>query len=240
VSHDLRAPLRHVSGFSKILMEEFGPTLDPHAKRYLERIQAGTQKMGLLVDELLNLARVGRQALSLQPTQLNSIVAEVVAILQPDTEGRQVEWVITNLPVIECDPVLVKQVFQNLLANALKFTRSRVGANRDRRPGATETASRAIIEISHKEKDGQPVFMVRDNGVGFSMKYVDKLFGIFQRLHSAEEFEGTGIGLVTVQRIIHKHGGRVWAEGEVGKGAAFFFTLDVGQQDEPKGSGGQS
>jgi PAS domain S-box-containing protein len=219
VSHDLRAPLRHISGFSKILMEEFGSALDPGAQRYIERIQAGTQKMGLLVDELLNLARVGRHLLRLQPTRLNETVAEVIAMLQPDSEGRQVEWAISDLPLVECDPVLVKQVFQNLLANALKFTRSR---------------TRAIIEITHQEEDGQSVFMVRDNGVGFNMKYVDKLFGVFQRLHSADEFEGTGIGLVTVQRIVRRHRGRVWAEGELDKGATFYFTLGVGNQTETK------
>jgi PAS domain S-box-containing protein len=229
VSHDLRAPLRHISGFSKMLVEEFGATLDPRAHHYLERIQTGTQKMGLLVDELLNLARVGRHVLRPQPTRLNSIIAEVIAILQPDSEGRRIEWRIADLTEVECDPVLVKQVFQNLLANALKFTRPR---------------ARAVIEVSHKEEDGQPVFMVRDNGVGFSMKYVDKLFGVFQRLHSTDEFEGTGIGLVTVQRIVRKHGGRVWAEGEVDKGAAFYFTLGVEKQTESKTNeataGGQS
>jgi light-regulated signal transduction histidine kinase (bacteriophytochrome) len=229
VAHDLRAPLRHIGGFSQMLVEEFGATLDPGAQHYLDRIQAGTQKMGLLVDELLNLARVGRHALNLQPTRLNAVVAEVIAILQPEGEGRQVEWVIADLPAVECDPVLVKQIFQNLLANALKFTRPR---------------AHAVIEVSHKEEDGQPIFMVRDNGVGFSMKYVDKLFGVFQRLHSADEFEGTGIGLVTVQRIVHKHGGRVWAEGELDQGAAFYFTLGVGKQAETKSNeataGGQS
>jgi len=229
VSHDLRAPLRHISGFSRMLLEEFGPALEPNAQRYVERIQVGTQKMGLLVDELLNLARVGRYTLRLQPTGLNSIVAEVIAILEPDSEGRRVEWMIADLPGVECDPVLVKQIFQNLLANALKFTRPRADA---------------IIEVSHQEKDGQLVFMVRDNGIGFNMKYVDKLFGVFQRLHSADEFEGTGIGLVTVQRIVHKHGGRVWAEGEADKGAAFYFTLGMGEQAELKNhaatAGGQS
>jgi len=235
VSHDLRAPLRHIGGFSKMLVEEFGSSLDPNARHYVERIQAGTQKMGLLVDELLNLARVGRHALSLRPTGLNSIVAEVIAILQPDSEGRQVEWLVGDLPAVDCDPVLVKQVFQNLLANALKFTRPRVGADKSAR--ARTSAMRSLIEISHQEQDGQPVFMVRDNGVGFNMKYVDKLFGVFQRLHSTEEFEGTGIGLVTVQRIVHKHGGRVWAEGEPDKGAAFYFTLGTGNPVELKSTG---
>jgi PAS domain S-box-containing protein len=244
VSHDLRAPLRHIGGFSKLLIEEFGPSLNPEAQRYVQRIQAGTQKMGLLIDELLNLARVGRHALNLQPTGLNSIVAEVIAILQPESEGRQVEWDISELPAVECDPILIKQVFQNLLANALKFTRPRVGADGSARVGMPAATSHAVIEVSHKEEDGQRVFRVRDNGVGFSMKYVDKLFGVFQRLHNTDEFEGTGIGLVTVQRIVHKHGGRVWAEGEPDKGATFYFTLGVGKQAESKSNeataGGQS
>jgi|HubBroStandDraft_1064217.scaffolds.fasta_scaffold00443_13 PAS domain S-box-containing protein len=224
VSHDLRAPLRHIIGFSKMLVEEFGSTLDPAAQHYLDRIQAGTQKMGLLVDELLNLAKVGRHAIGRQATGLNAIVAEVVAILESDIQGRQVQWTIAELPQVECDPVLVKQVFQNLLANALKFTRTRTPA---------------VIQVSHQEntEDGQPVFMVRDNGIGFNMKYVDKLFGVFQRLHRPEDFEGTGIGLATVQRIVQKHGGRVWAEAEVDKGAAFYFTLGVGKHAEPKSNG---
>src|SRR3981081_2248267 len=229
VSHDLRAPLRHISGFSRMLIEEFGATLDPTAQHYLDRIQSGTQKMGLLIDELLNLARGGRHALNLQPTGLNSIVAEVIAILQPESEGGQVEWDIAELPAVECDPILIKQVFQNLLANALKFTRPCIGADGSARVEMPAATSHAVIGVSHKEEDGQPVFMVRDNGVGFSMKYVDKLFGVFQRLHRVEEFEGTGIGLVTVQRIVRKHGGQVWAEGELDKGAAFYFTLEVGK-----------
>jgi PAS domain S-box-containing protein len=235
VSHDLRAPLRHISGFSKILVEEFGPSLDPTAQHYLDRVQSGTQKMGLLVDELLALARVGRQALNRQPTKLNAIVEEVIAMLKPESEGREVEWVIADLPMVECDPVLVKQVFQNLLANALKFTRSRGGVDSARTK--TPAPARAIIEVSYKEEDGQLVFMVRDNGIGFNMKYVDKLFGVFQRLHRAEDFEGTGIGLATVQRIVQKHGGRVWAEGELDKGAAFYFTLSTRTRAELKSNG---
>lgn len=225
VSHDLRAPLRHIGGFSKMLVEEFGPTLDPAAQHYLDRIQSGIQKMGLLVDELLNLARVGRHALNLQSSSLNSIVAEVVTILQPDSEGREVEWIIADLPEVKCDPVLVKQVFQNLLANALKFTRPR---------------PHAVIEVTYKSEHGETVFVVRDNGLGFNMKYVDKLFGVFQRLHRAEDFEGTGIGLATVQRIVQKHGGRVWAEGELDRGAAFHFTLSAAKQFEPKSNGAKA
>jgi signal transduction histidine kinase len=236
VSHDLRAPLRHISGFSKLLDEEFGPTLDPGARHYLDRIQSGTQKMGLLVDELLGLARVGRHALNRQVTDLNATVAEVIAILQPECEGRQVEWVVADLPRLECDPVLVKQVFQNMMANALKFTGSPASVGGGARPGRLSPTP-AVIEVSYTEEDEQPVFMVRDNGIGFDMKYVDKLFGVFQRLHRAEDFDGTGIGLATVHRIVQKHGGRVWAVAEVGKGAAFYFTLSAGKQVEMKSNG---
>jgi signal transduction histidine kinase len=212
VSHDLRAPLRHISGFSKILAEEYGPALDPTAQRYLERIQNGTRQMGLLVDDLLNLARIGRQELRMQATGLNSLLDEVLAELKPETnDGRQVEWKIGRLPFVECDPALMKQVLYNLASNALKYTRPR---------------EQAVIEVSSTVKDGAAVIVCRDNGVGFSMKYADKLFGVFQRLHRSEDFEGTGIGLATVQRIIHKHGGRVWAEAELDKGATFYFTLE--------------
>jgi PAS domain S-box-containing protein len=222
VSHDLRAPLRHISGFSQLLVEEFGATLAPGARHYLDRIQAGTQNMGVLVDELLHLARVGRHAVNRRRTKLNEVVEAVIAMLQPESAGRQVEWAISDLPEAECDPVLVRQIFQNLLSNALKFTRPR---------------THAVIEVSCQEHDGQPVFIVRDNGVGFSMKYVDKLFGVFQRLHRAEDFEGTGIGLATVQRIVHKHGGQVWAEGKLDQGAAFYFTLRMGKQAKSKSNG---
>src|SRR5437867_4587805 len=215
VSHDLRAPLRHIGGFSKILVEEFGPALDPTAQHYLQRIEEGTRRMGVLVDELLNLARVGRHSLSLQVSGLNSIVAELVSMLKPESEGRQVEWIIADLPFVECDPVLIKQVLQNLMANALKFTRPRF---------------RAVIEIGQVEENGNPAIFVRDNGVGFSMKYADKLFGVFQRLHRPEDFEGTGIGLATVQRIIKQHGGRVWVEAELDRGATFYFSLGASEQ----------
>jgi PAS domain S-box-containing protein len=210
VSHDLRAPLRHISGFSKILTEDFGPSLPAEAQRHLQRIEQGAGRMGQLVDELLNLTRVGRQALAMQVTGLGSLVNDVITMLEPETEKRQLEWKIGVLPVVECDPVLVRQVFQNLIGNALKYSRPR---------------SPAVIEIGQCEKDGETVIFVRDNGVGFSMKYADKLFGVFQRLHRAEEFEGMGVGLATVRRVIQKHGGRVWAEAEVDRGSTFYFTL---------------
>lgn len=219
VSHDLRAPLRHIGGFSKILSEDFGSGMPPEAQSHLKRIEDGARRMGLLVDELLNLARVGRHDLELRPTRLNLVIDEVVALLQREAEGRAVDWKIAELPAAECDPILIRQVFQNLLDNALKFTRPR---------------ERAVIEIGFRQKDGQMVIIVRDNGVGFSMKYSDKLFGVFQRLHRAEDFEGTGIGLATIHRIIHKHGGRVWAEAEVDKGATFYFTLETSKAAEAK------
>ena len=210
VSHDLRAPLRHIGGFSRILLEDFGPGMSPEARAHVKRIEDGVRRMGLLVDELLNLARVGRHALTLQPANLNSIVEDVVCLLQPEAGNRSITWKIEKLPKVQCDPILVKQVFQNLIANALKFTRPR---------------DPAIVEIASRQEGGEVVIFVRDNGVGFPMKYKDKLFGVFQRLHRAEDFEGTGIGLATAQRIVHKHGGRVWAESELDKGATFYFTL---------------
>jgi PAS domain S-box-containing protein len=210
VSHDLRAPLRHISGFSKLLAEDYGASLAPEAQQHLERIDQGAQRMGLLVDELLNLTRVGRQALTVQPTQLNAAVQDILTLLEPEIRDRQVQWKIADLPAMECDPTLVRQVFQNLIGNALKYSRPR---------------NPAVIEIGLMEKDGRPAIFVRDNGVGFSMKYADKLFGVFQRLHRSEDFEGTGVGLATVKRIVEKHGGRVWADAEPDCGATFYFTL---------------
>jgi light-regulated signal transduction histidine kinase (bacteriophytochrome) len=210
VSHDLRAPVRHIAGFCTILMEDCAPQLDAEAKRHLARIQEGTRRMGVLVDELLALARVGRQSLSWQPTRLNTLVDDVVTLLKPDTEGRQVEWKIAELPQVNCDPTLLRQVFQNLISNALKYSRTR---------------DAAVIAVGSLPGSAPPTIFVRDNGVGFSMKYADKLFGVFQRLHRDDQFEGTGVGLATVQRIVQKHGGRAWAEAEVDKGATFYFTL---------------
>ncbi len=217
VSHDLRAPLRQISGFSQILAREFGLRIDPAALHCLQHIQKGVQQMGKLVDDLLNLGRVGRQALKEQLTDLYSLIEAVLTDLKPEAEGRKIEWIIGKLPSAKCDPGLIKLVFANLLSNAIKFTRHQ---------------ERAIIQVDQMILDGEVVFFVRDNGVGFNMRYVDKLFGIFQRLHLQEDFEGTGVGLANVQRIIHKHGGRVWAEAEPYKGATFYFTLGAASQSE--------
>jgi PAS domain S-box-containing protein len=210
VSHDLRAPLRHISGFSKILSEEYGPTLPQHAQHQLQRIQEGTRRMGELIDDLLNLSRVGRHELQSQVISLENLVRQVMSDLEPECESRDIHWKIENLPCVACDGALLKQVFQNLLSNALKFTRPR---------------RQAVIEVGCGEQQGVPAIFVRDNGVGFNMKYAGKLFGVFQRMHRTEDFEGTGVGLATVQRIVQKHGGRVWAEAELDKGATFYFTL---------------
>ena len=210
VSHDLRAPLRHIDGFSKLLSEEHAAALPPEAKEYVSTIRESVLQMGMLIDDLLHLARVGRAPLRVQVTGLNSLVEEVIEDLKRATPSRVIEWRVQTLPFVECDPALMKQAFANLISNAVKFTRLR-------KP--------AVIEVGATDQDGRPVVFVRDNGVGFSMKYADKLFGVFQRLHRSEDFEGTGVGLATVQRIIHKHGGRVWAESELDKGATFYFTL---------------
>lgn len=210
VAHDLRAPIRHIDGFSRLLVERLDGSVDEDVKRYLKTIQGSARDMGLMVDDLLNLSRVARMELKLQATSLNALVEQVLKV--QDLTDRHIEWKIADLPLVQCDPILVKQVFVNLLSNAVKFTRTRPSA---------------IIEVGTIDVDGQTATYVRDNGVGFNMKYKDRLFGVFQRLHTQEEFEGTGVGLATVQRIVQKHGGRIWAEAEVNKGATFYFTLET-------------
>ncbi|MGA9528638.1 MAG: PAS domain S-box protein [Terriglobales bacterium] len=215
VSHDLRAPLRHILGFGGAFLEEFGAAIDPRALHYWQRIQDGTRRMSLLIEELLTLSRTGQRSLHLELTELNPIVEEIILMLKAETEGREVEWKIGSLPPLECDPVLIRQVFQNLLSNAIKYSRPR---------------PHAVIEIGNTEigdtqENGWPVIFVRDNGVGFDMRYADKLFGVFQRLHREEDFEGTGVGLATVHRIVQKHGGRIWVEAQLDQGATFYFTL---------------
>ncbi|MBC7982694.1 MAG: hypothetical protein H7Y02_02460, partial [Candidatus Obscuribacterales bacterium] len=206
VAHDLRSPIRQIAGFSKILIEEYGPQLPAEARRYLDKVAQGAQQMGALVDDLLHLAQVGRQALSLQLTSLDSIVAAALELLRPECAGRNIEWRLDELGSTACDQGLMKQVFVNLLANAIKYTRAR---------------DTAVIHIGQMNLHSEQVFFVRDNGVGFDMRYAAKLFGVFQRLHPVSEFEGTGIGLATVERIIRKHGGRIWAEAKLGSGATF-------------------
>jgi PAS domain S-box-containing protein len=210
VSHDLRAPLRHIDGFSRILAESMSDDRNPQARHYLTRIQEGTQHMGHLVDDLLGLARVGQQDLQIRETALTPVVLEVIADLGPEAGSRDVQWQVGDLPKATCDRGLMRIVFTNLLSNALKYTRPR---------------ARAAIEVGCSSHNGRPVIFVRDNGVGFNMKYADKLFGVFQRLHSAAEFEGTGVGLATVQRIVHKHGGDIWADAAPDAGATFSFVL---------------
>jgi PAS domain S-box-containing protein len=210
VSHDLRAPLRHMDGFSRILVEEYGPQLPPGAKQYLERVRTATLQMGQLVDDLLNLARVGRGALRIVNADLNELLAETILSLEAESQGRAVDWRVGRLSRAQCDSGLVRQVFFNLLSNALKFTRQR---------------EKAVIEIGEILIEGAPVIFVRDNGVGFDMKYADKLFHVFQRLHDEEVFEGTGVGLAIVYRILQKHGGAIRAEARPQNGATFFLTV---------------
>jgi PAS domain S-box-containing protein len=211
VAHDLRAPLRHIDAFTKIIFDDFAGEIPAEAHRYLENIRKGSQNMSRLVDDLLNLARVGRQELKHEIIPLNPVVDEVIAELKRETEHRRVEWRIGRLPSVASDPGLVKQIFANLLSNAVKYTRPRPDT---------------VIEIGQEHINGHTAIFVRDNGVGFNMKYADKLFGVFQRLHRSDEFEGTGVGLATVDRIVRKHGGRIWAESEVNHGATFYFTLN--------------
>jgi light-regulated signal transduction histidine kinase (bacteriophytochrome) len=223
VSHDLRAPLRHVDGYAQILEEEFAPQLPDEARRYTGRIREGSQRMTRLVEDLLNLSRVGKQSLNRQKLDLTPWVEGLVNEFKTETTGRKIEWRVGRLPTVECDPSLMKQAFINLLANAVKYTRPR---------------AEAVIEIGQIQRDGENAIFVRDNGVGFDMKYSGKLFGVFQRLHRAEDFEGTGVGLATVARIVRKHGGRIWGEAEPDRGAVFYFTL--GGQAVGKRSGNSS
>ncbi len=211
VSHDLRAPLRAVNGFAGIVLDDFGPLLPDAGRNYLERIRNGGQRMGELIDDLLAFSRLSRLAMNRQPVNSMRIVQESLDELKPLLEDRQIELRIGELPTCQGDPLLLKQVWINLLSNAIKYSR-------DRAP--------AIVEVGCTRDDGENVYFVRDNGVGFDMQYVGKLFGVFQRLHRADEFEGTGVGLAIVQRIIHRHGGRVWAEAQLNHGATFYFTIE--------------
>jgi len=210
VSHDLRAPLRAVDGFSQILLEDYAQQIPAEAVRYLEKVSVGARHMGELIQDLLDLSRLGRKPLQKVRIEPGVVVEQTLKELAGEHEGRAVEIEVGDLPPCQGDPSLMKQVYHNLISNALKFTRQREDAK---------------IEIGWQDSGDETVYFVKDNGVGFDMEYADKLFGVFQRLHPVEQFEGTGVGLAIVQRIIRRHGGRVWAEAEVDQGATFYFTL---------------
>ncbi len=216
VSHDLRAPLRHINGFVKLL-QRHATTLDNESKRYLEVVSSSTAEMGTLIDSLLDFSRMGRTELTKHRTDVDSLVSRVISELSPPGGEQKVKWDIGRLPAVEADPNLLRLVFMNLISNAVKYSRGR---------------ELPEIAIRHSRKKNEDIFMVKDNGVGFDMNYKDRLFGVFQRLHGQDQFEGIGIGLANVRRIILRHGGRVWAEGEVGKGAAFYFSLPVAVGEE--------
>jgi signal transduction histidine kinase len=225
VSHDLRAPLRAIDGFSQILQEDFEHALDDEGMDYLGRVRAASRHMATLIDDLLDLSRVGRRPLHREPVDLARLATEIIEELRASQPGREVEFVAGENIMAWSDASLLKVALENLLGNAWKFTAreeaARIEFGADRRPGP------GLLS---------PVYYVRDNGAGFDQMYADKLFGAFQRLHGQDEFEGTGIGLATVARIVHRHGGRVWAEGTVGEGATFYFTLggrDIGDRTVP-------
>jgi PAS domain S-box-containing protein len=210
VSHDLRAPLRHISGFVDMLLQHSGQVLDERGRKCVDTIAASARRMAKLIDDLLEFSRMGRAELGKARVPLDPLVKEVLYELEGEAEGRRIEWRVAPLPLVEGDRAMLRQVFINLISNALKYTRPR---------------REAQIEIGARVENDETVIVVRDNGVGFSMDYVHRLFGVFQRLHRQEEFEGTGIGLANVRRIIHRHGGRTWAEAEVDRGASFYFSL---------------
>jgi signal transduction histidine kinase len=213
VSHDLRAPLRSIAGFSRILLEDYQPQLPAEAQQYLQIVDTSAKQMGQLIDDLLTFSRLSRTELKRQRVDPTDLVRRGLEELYAERAGRQVEINIADLPLCWAEPTLLKQVFVNLLSNALKYSRQREVVH---------------IEVGCWERNGEYGYFVQDNGVGFDMQYANKLFGVFQRLHRAEEYEGTGVGLAIVQRIVHRHGGRVWAEAAIGQGATFWFTLGGG------------
>jgi PAS domain S-box-containing protein len=211
VSHDLRAPLRAIDGFSQILLKQYGPLLSGEPRKYLQRVRDNTVQMGHLVDDLLRFSRLGRQPLAKQLVPTGAIVEQVLRDARQQVAGRAIRVSVGDLPPVWGDAALLKQVFMNLIDNAFKYTRLR---------------DDAVVEIGSRKIGDEQVFLVRDNGVGFDMQYADKLFDVFQRLHRAEDFAGTGVGLAIVQRIVQRHGGRVWVESAVDHGATFYFTTE--------------
>jgi light-regulated signal transduction histidine kinase (bacteriophytochrome) len=210
VSHDLRTPVRHIGGFAELLLQDGGASLDPGARHYASCIAQGASRLGSMLDDLVQLSRLGRQDMLRRPVDFNLLVEDVVGVLQAEAGDRVIDWVIEPLPVLECDPSLARIAILNLLENAVKFTRTR---------------GRASIRVRPVKVEGQDGIAVQDNGVGFKMAQAGKLFGLFQRLHRSDEFDGEGAGLAFVQRIAQRHGGRVWAESEVDEGATFHITF---------------
>ncbi len=210
VSHDLRAPLRGIGACSTDLVKEYGPQLPPDGQLLLEYIVSNARRMTQLIDDLLRLSQLGRQRLSKQHVSISNLVGTVFTELRPEQAGRHIQVQVGTLPDCVADAALLKQVFVNLLSNAFKFTRH---------------TPDAFVEVGCRQENSERIYFVRDNGAGFEMRYANRLFGVFQRLHDEREFEGTGVGLSIVQRIIQRHGGRIWAEAEVDKGATFYFTL---------------
>jgi len=210
VAHDLRAPLRHIDGFTRMLEEECRNTLPESVRELPKQICERVSYMGQLIEAILTLSKIGQSEIKPQVSNLKTILDAAQEELKKESTGRNIEWRIAEMPFVECDPWLVQIVFNNLLSNAIKYTNKK---------------DPAVIEVDCLNLEKEPTIRIRDNGVGFSMKYADKLFGVFQRLHRQEDFEGTGIGLAIVHRIIEKHHGRIWCESEVNKGTSFFFTL---------------
>lgn len=213
VSHDLRAPLRHITNFAHLLQEQASSHLDDEGRMFVTNIFESAARMGCLINDLLEFSRMARTEIQHQRVNMDSLVKDVIEQLQSEVVGRHISWNISHLPEVQGDSAMLRQVMVNLIANAIKYTRPRERAN---------------IVIGYRTEDKQEtVIFIRDNGVGFDMEYASKLFGVFQRLHSVTQFEGTGIGLANVRRIIARHGGRTWAEGTVHKGAAFYFSLPM-------------
>jgi signal transduction histidine kinase len=213
VSHDLRAPLRHIDGYAALLSKTAGEALNDKAQRYLQTISDSAKQMGQLIDDLLVFSRMGRQEMLHSKVNLNQLIKSVIHDLRLDLQGKAISWTIGSLPDVPGDPAMLRQVFMNLLSNAIKFTATR---------------PKPRIEVNAvRDTPGEVTVFVRDNGVGFDMQYVNKLFGVFQRLHRNDEFEGTGIGLANVRRIVHRHGGRTWAEGALDQGATFYVSLPL-------------
>ena len=213
ISHDLRAPLRVIDGFSLALLEDHGKSLPPEGQDLLTRVRQQAQRMAQLIDDLLEFSRLGRKPLDVASVDLAALARTVVQDLGQANTDRKLDVTVGELPPAMCDRALLRQVLTNLIGNAFKFTRQRPDAQ---------------VEIGWRDDNGECVYYVKDNGAGFDMRYASKLFGVFQRLHPAADFEGTGVGLALVQRIIHRHGGRIWGEGRVNEGATFSFTLSAG------------